>query len=101
MKRHNKGDATQIEIAKKVRKWGRAACCLGLALGISIGSVTPFLYGHSLHNYWEPFGVGFVVISMGLLLIFLYSAAITVSLLYYGRSLRKIDKEFASGGHKF
>jgi len=89
-------DATQFEIARSVKKWGRAACFLGLALVVSVGSVVPFLYGHPLHSKWDTFGVGFVVLSMGLLPAFLYASGTTLNLWLYGRSLKKIAKDYAN-----
>ena len=88
---------TQKEVKENVKKWGRAACYLGLALVVSVGSVVPFLDGNPLHCLWNTFGVGLVVASMGLLLASLYAVATTLNLWLYGANRRKIDRDFASG----
>ncbi len=100
MRPKNEPDQTQMEVVGSVRKWGRAACYLGLALVVSVASVVPFLYGNPLHRLWNTFGVGLVVLSMGLLLASLYAAATTLNLWLYGASLRKIDRDFANHGRR-
>lgn len=91
---------TQMEAASKFKKWRRAACYLVLALVVSIVSVIPFLYGNPLHRLWGTFGVGLVVVSMGLLLASLYAAATTLNLWLYGTNLKKIDRDFANHGRR-
>jgi hypothetical protein len=87
----------QRKVKESFKRWGRASCYLGLALVVSITLVVPFLYGNPLHRLWNTFGVGLVVVSMGLLLASLYAAANTLNLWLYGANLRKIDRDFASG----
>jgi ABC-type uncharacterized transport system fused permease/ATPase subunit len=88
-------DEAVVQSAQSVKKWGRATLYFGLGLIASIGLVIPFLYGNSLHHFWDTFGVGFVVTSMGLLIAFLFSAATTLNLRLYGADLKKIDRDFA------
>ena len=90
-------DSPSAQAARKQRNWGRATIYLGLALVISVASVVPFLDGNSLHSLWSPFGVALVMISMGLLIVFLYSAATTLNMRMYSQNLRKIDKNIARG----
>lgn len=44
---------------------------------LSCASVYPFLFGHSLHAYWQSCGKYLVMLSMGLLIPFLYYAGQT------------------------
>jgi hypothetical protein len=90
-----KADGVVTQTAQSVKKWGRATRYLGLGLVASIGSVIPFLYGNPLHHLWNTFGVGLVVVSMGLLIAFLYSVATFLNLRLYGSDLRKVDRKFA------
>ena len=87
----------QRKVKESVRRWGRAASYLGLALAIVVGSLVPFLPGHSLHRLWDTWGRAVTVISMCIFFSWLYAAATTFNLWLYGANLRKIDRDFASG----
>ena len=87
----------QREINARLKKWWRATCYLGLALGVSVGSWVFFFPGQALHRFWETFGRAFAVLSLCIFLPWLYSAATTFNLWLYGANLRKIDRDFASG----
>ena len=88
----------QREIKQSVEKWGRATCFLGLALVPSAGTwFLFFLPGQTLHSLWQTWGRVLAVISLSILLPLLYAAGITLNLWLYGSSLRKIDRDFASG----
>ena len=89
-------DETQVEIAKSVRKWGRATCYLGLALALSAGFWVSFFPGHSLHPLWNTWGRVLAVVSLCIFLPWLYAAATTFNLWLYGANLRKIDRDFAT-----
>ena len=91
-------DHTQIEIAKSMRKWGRATCYLGLALTISAGSWFLFFPGHSLHRPWQTWGRVLAVTSFCIFLPWLYAVGTTLNLWLYTANLRKIDRDFAPGG---
>jgi hypothetical protein len=95
-----KAGGVEAQTTQSTRKWSRATLYLGLALAASIGSVVPFLYGNPLHSFWDTFGVGTVAVSMGLLLAFLYAAATTLNLRYYGANLAKTNRSFAKPGGK-
>lgn len=74
---------------ERLRLWRRRWIFSAIALFLSCACVTPFLYGHSLHKYWEVFGKYLVLISMGLLLPFVYCAG-----LFWGAwvAVRDIEK---------
>jgi hypothetical protein len=88
---------TQAQIAEELRRWKRRATYLGVAVIVSVLLWAPFFEGEPLHRYWRSFGRIFAVLSLAFFLPFLYSAATVVNLWYYGASLRKIDRQFASG----
>jgi hypothetical protein len=59
-----------------IRIWRKRALYSGTALLLSSASVYPFLAGHSLHGDWESIGKYLILLSMGLLLVFVYCAAL-------------------------
>jgi hypothetical protein len=91
-------DKTQAEIQKSVKKWGKATCFLGLALAICVGCWSFFFPSRALYRFWETWGRLFAIASLCTLLPFLYAAATTFNLWFYGYNLRKIDRDFAHGG---
>jgi len=56
--------------------WKKRTIYSGIAFFLSCASVDPFLYGHSLHVHWESFGKYLVLLAMGLLVVFVYCAAL-------------------------
>ena len=87
----------QAQIAEEVRRWRRRAAYLSVGLIVSVLLWTPFFHGGPLHHYWTSFGRIFAVLSLIFFLPCLYSAATMVNLWYYGASLRRIDRQFATG----
>jgi hypothetical protein len=59
---------------ERIHRARRQAMYAFVALFLSCASVAPFLSGHSLHAYWKPFGKYLVLLSMGLLPVFVYFA---------------------------
>ncbi len=49
----------------------QAAIWAGAALLVDIFCIGPFLYGHSLHRYWEAIGKYLLMLALGLLLLVL------------------------------
>jgi hypothetical protein len=88
---------TQTQIAAEVRRWRRRAGYLGVGLIVSVLLWSPFFDGAPLHRLWSSFGRIFAVLSLIFFLPFLYSAATMLNLWYYGASLRRIDRKFATG----
>jgi hypothetical protein len=87
------------QIAHEVKKWRRATLLLGIGLLISSIAWVPFWEGNSLHHLWKTFGRVFAVLTMAFFFPCLYAGVTTLNLLWYGASLRKIDREFAETKH--
>jgi hypothetical protein len=75
----SEGPLSQEEMAEvreyanvRIGFWKRRSIYTGIALFLSCASVAPFLYGHPLHAYWTSFGKYLVLLSMGLLVVFVY-----------------------------
>jgi hypothetical protein len=75
-----------------LRVWKGRAFYATAAFFLSCASVYPFLYGHSLHAYWESFGKYLVLLSMGLLLPFVVCVGITINSWFLLRSVRKLRR---------
>jgi hypothetical protein len=75
---------------ERLRIWKSRFLKTGVMFLLSCASVYPFLYGHSLHSHWESFGKYLVLLSMGLLLPFVYCGGITWVAGIYIRDLEKI-----------
>jgi hypothetical protein len=60
---------------ERINLWKNRSVYSGIAFFLSCASVAPFLYGHSLHVYWESLGKYLVLLAMGLLVVFVYCAA--------------------------
>src|ERR1700730_9809321 len=69
--------------------WKKRFQASGAAFLLSCASVYPFLFGHSLHVYWESFGKYLVILSMGLVLPFLYFRSTTWMAWIWLRELEK------------
>ena len=77
---------------ERLNIWRSRFLSSGVVFLLSCASVYPFLYGHSLHSYWESFGKYLVLLSMGLLLPFVYCGATTWMAWMWLRDLER-DKE--------
>jgi hypothetical protein len=71
--------------------WKKRALYSTAAFFLSCASVVPFLYGHSLHAYWNSFGKYLVLLSMALLIPFGICVSIAINSWFYLRSLRKTE----------
>jgi protein-S-isoprenylcysteine O-methyltransferase Ste14 len=71
-------DAAEFErhVAVRHKKTLKEAAWAGAALLLGILCIGPFLYGHSLHRYWEMIGKYLLILAMGLLLWFVYKAGL-------------------------
>jgi hypothetical protein len=70
--------------------WRKRALYSTIALLLSCALVYPFLEGHLLHRYWESFGKYLIIVSMTLLVIFVYC---TGSFWSAWQALRDVEKE--------
>ena len=88
-------DAEQeARIAQRLRRWKRWATWLGVALGVSIVAIIPFLYGFPLHRRWDSVGKKILLLSMGLLPVFMYVAATAYNFWSYLRTMKRDHKTF-------
>ena len=91
-------DAEQeSDVAQRLRKWKRATICLAIALAASIGSVVPFLEGHTLHEHFAGGAKYLIYLSMCLLSLFMYAAGTTYNFWSYLRALRRNNGNAAAG----
>ena len=72
-----------------LRLWKTRAFYASAAFFLGCASVTPFLYGHPLHAYWESFGKYLVLLSMALLIPFVLCVGIAINSWFLLRSMRK------------
>jgi len=85
-------------IDRRLRKWRARTIILGVALLASIAGVVPFLYGYPLHGHWDAIGKKILLLSMCLLLVFIYTAGTTYTLWSYLRALKNINGRYAPPG---
>jgi hypothetical protein len=85
--------AAKQEAEKLLNRWKKRAFYSTGAFFGCCASVTPFLYGHPLHVYWNSFGKYLLLLSMALLIPFIYCVGIAINSWVYLRNLRKIDAE--------
>lgn len=64
--------------------------CSTLIFVLGCASVYPFLAGHSLHHHWNSIGKYLVLVSMGLLVVFVYACGMWYSA---WQALREVEKE--------
>lgn len=88
----------EARIELRLRKWKRATMLLGVALVASLLAVTPFAYGHPLHNLWDAVGKRIMQVSAVLFLAFMYAAGTSYTFWSYLRAMKKIHKRFAPPG---
>jgi len=84
----------EIRIEGRLHKWKRGTIWLGVALLASIVATVPYGYGHPLHDKWDAVGKKILVLSMGLFLAFIYSAATTYNFWWGLRQLKKIGRNY-------
>jgi hypothetical protein len=78
------------EYAKeRIGLWRRRSIYSVVALATSCASVIPFSKGHSLHAHAEPFGRLLVLLSMGLLVVFVLCTGFFYSA---WQALRDVEK---------
>jgi hypothetical protein len=75
---------------KYISLWRKRTLYSTLALLLSCASVYLFSDGHPLHRRWEDIGKYLVLVSMGLLLLFVYCAGSWYSA---WQALRDVEKE--------
>jgi hypothetical protein len=66
-----------------VDRWRRRTIILGVSLFVNIASIVPFLAGHSLHGHFDRVGKPLLILSMCLLVMFVFSAAQTFNFWTY------------------
>jgi hypothetical protein len=66
-----------------VDRWRRRTIVVGLALFVNIASIVPFLAGHSLHGQFFLVGRPLLIVSLCLLVMFVFSAAQTYNFWMY------------------
>ena len=86
-------DEELVEVRQYAREriglWRRRSLYSAVALLVSCACVYPFLKGHSLHEYWESFGKYLILVSMALLVVFVYCAGLFWSA---WQALRDVEK---------
>ncbi|WP_109488000.1 hypothetical protein [Occallatibacter savannae] len=88
-------EEAEARAAAKLKKFYIAAVVSGVLLILTIVTIVPFLAGHSLHSRWEDIGRYLVMLAMGLLPVFMFSAALSFGLWRYSRGLRAIHRKYA------
>lgn len=73
-----------------LRLWKKRALYSASAFLLSCASLSPFLYGHPLHAYWDSFGKYLVLVSIALLVPFVACAGIAINSWFYLRTLKRI-----------
>src|SRR6185437_8624823 len=87
-------DCHVTEAHNFVAKWMRRTVWFGIGLAVSIVSSVPFLYGHSLHRYFEAIGKYLIYGAMCFLTLFMGCDALTFNYWMYWRSLRKESSSY-------
>jgi hypothetical protein len=82
--------AVKENATSRLRLWRKRGLLSTGALFLSCSGVYPFLQGNALHPYWDSVGKYLVMLSMVLLLVFVYCVG-----LWWGawQALRDLDKE--------
>lgn len=71
-----------------LRTWKRRALYSTAAFFLSCASVSPFLYEHPLHAYWESFGKYLVLLSMVLLIPFVITVGVAINSWFFLRNIK-------------
>jgi len=88
-------EEAEARTATKLKRFCIAATVSGALLILTVVAVIPFLAGHSLHEQWENIGQYLVMLAMGLLSVFVFSAALTFGLWRYSRAMMAIHRIYA------
>jgi len=83
----------EAQIQECLQRWRRRATWLGTALLGTIIAIVPFLYGHPLHGEWDTIGRKLVLLSMCLLLAFMYTVGISFNFWFYLRATKKLHRK--------
>jgi hypothetical protein len=79
----------KLNARERLQLWRTRAIYSLVALLLSCASVIPFLYGHSLHRYWESLGKYLVLLSMGLLVVAVHCTGLFCGAWIAARDLEK------------
>jgi hypothetical protein len=82
-------EGARQDAEEHLRVWKKRALYATAVFFLSCASVSPFLYGHPLHAYWESFGKYLVLLSMALLIPFGICVGIAINSWFLVRALRK------------
>ena len=74
---------------ERIGLWRRRSMCATVALLLSCASVYPFLEGHPLHHHWESLGKYLVLLSMAMLVVFVWCTGFFYSA---WQALRDVEK---------
>jgi len=84
--------AAKEDARKLLRQRTKWAIYATVAIFLSCVSVVPFLYGYPLHTYWESFGKFFLLLSMGMLLVFVFFTGTAFNAWFFVREVEKIEE---------
>lgn len=101
MEEARQAEEQEARLEERLRKWKRGATWLGIGLAVSVATVVPFLQGHSLHDQWDRSGKKILVLSMCLLVGFMYAAGVTYTCWSYLRGVRKINRKYGPPASKY
>jgi hypothetical protein len=90
-----KDEEAEARTAIKLKRFYIAAIVSGSLLFLTVVAVIPFLAGHSLHEHWESIGQYLVMLAMGLLPVFMLTAALAFGLWRNLRAMKAIHKKYA------
>jgi hypothetical protein len=86
-------DVEMVEVreyaSERIALWRRRALYSTIAFFLSCVAVYPFLAGHPLHNYWDSLGRYLILVSMALLVVFVYCTGLFWSA---SQALRDVEK---------
>jgi drug/metabolite transporter (DMT)-like permease len=91
---------TEKRTVAKLRRWTIATVISFACLLASVFSFIPFLKGHALHDRWDPLGKDLLSLAMGIFLIFMFIATITISFASYLKAIRQINRKYAAPGDR-
>ena len=77
------------QAGERIGLWRKRALYSTVALLLNCAFVYPFLEGHPLHKYWESFGKYLILVSMGLLVVFVFCTGLFWSA---WQALRDVEK---------